>query len=401
MDSNLGTFVSWKTMLSDTANNVIFERVFWTFSSSIEGFKHCKPVINIDGTFLTGKYKGKLQIAVSWDANNHVFPVAFAIMEEERLDTWSWFLTCIREYVTQRTGLCLLIDKHGGILSAVNRSCWWQHPNGYHRYSVRHLASNYHAKYNNALLQDMITSAAYENQKIKSIKDLNSKATDEFDRLPLELWALVDDGGKHYGDMTTNLSKSFNGVLKGARHLPIRSLVQLTFYKCVNYFQERCNKANVEMHASEVYSAYAKQMLTKWEKKSRGHSVRNFNMNLGIFDVQTAVNPLYSNRGLHLHVVNLMERTYDCQKWQNYKISCSHVIAVCKFASLDHLQYVDECYTLKAQMACYQHSFNLVVDAAYWREPNFPKLHPNLNLARTRGRPRTTRLQNAMDWRES
>ena len=88
----------------------------------------------------------------------------------------------------------------------------------------------------------MITLTAYEDQKkkfdqkMKSIKDLNSKVADELDRVTLELWALAHEGGKRYGALTSKLSESFNGVLRGARHLPITALVQQTFYKCVSYF---------------------------------------------------------------------------------------------------------------------------------------------------------------------
>ena len=59
----------------------IFERVFWAFGPSIEGFQHYRPAICIDGTFLYGKYRGTLLIALTWDCENRLFPLAFAIME--------------------------------------------------------------------------------------------------------------------------------------------------------------------------------------------------------------------------------------------------------------------------------------------------------------------------------
>ena len=62
---------------------------FWTFRPCVEGFKHCRPIIQIDGTRIYGKYKGKLLIATSIDANGHIFPLAFAIVEEESQDIWS------------------------------------------------------------------------------------------------------------------------------------------------------------------------------------------------------------------------------------------------------------------------------------------------------------------------
>ena len=82
--TNLGTKIVCKTIpLRGIYGNVHFMRVFWTFGSSVEGFKHCKPIIQINGTFLYGIYMGKLLIATSIDANGHIFPIAFAIVEEE------------------------------------------------------------------------------------------------------------------------------------------------------------------------------------------------------------------------------------------------------------------------------------------------------------------------------
>ena len=51
-------------------NTKIFQRVFWTFHPSIEGFKRCRPVLGIDGTHLYGKYKNTLMIAMGGDENN-------------------------------------------------------------------------------------------------------------------------------------------------------------------------------------------------------------------------------------------------------------------------------------------------------------------------------------------
>ena len=39
--------------------------VFWYFKPSIEGFKYCKPIVQVDGTFLTGKYHETLLTATA------------------------------------------------------------------------------------------------------------------------------------------------------------------------------------------------------------------------------------------------------------------------------------------------------------------------------------------------
>ena len=81
----------------------------------MEGFKHCKPIIQIDGTSLYGKYTGKLLIATSIDANRHLFPLVFSLFEEETTYSWSWFFFAMRSHVTQRDGICLIYDRHEGI----------------------------------------------------------------------------------------------------------------------------------------------------------------------------------------------------------------------------------------------------------------------------------------------
>jgi hypothetical protein len=58
-------------------------------------FRHCRPVFSIDGTFLIGKYRGTLLIAISCDANNKLVPLAFALVERENNDSWGWFLRLV------------------------------------------------------------------------------------------------------------------------------------------------------------------------------------------------------------------------------------------------------------------------------------------------------------------
>ena len=82
--TNLETKIVWKIIpLGGISGNMRFMRVFWTFRLSVEGFKHCRSIIQIDGTFLYGKYMGKLLITTLIDANGDIFPFAFAIVEEE------------------------------------------------------------------------------------------------------------------------------------------------------------------------------------------------------------------------------------------------------------------------------------------------------------------------------
>ena len=67
--ANHGCVVIWKTTSHSVPNNETFQRVFWAFKPSIEGFANCRPVLSIDGTHLYGKYKGTLLIAMGCDGD--------------------------------------------------------------------------------------------------------------------------------------------------------------------------------------------------------------------------------------------------------------------------------------------------------------------------------------------
>ncbi|KAK5770866.1 hypothetical protein PVK06_047023 [Gossypium arboreum] len=65
----------------------IFHRMFWTFDQYVRIFPHCKPFVQVDGTWLYGKYTQILLIAVAQDSNRNVLPIAFAIVDKENMES--------------------------------------------------------------------------------------------------------------------------------------------------------------------------------------------------------------------------------------------------------------------------------------------------------------------------
>jgi hypothetical protein len=51
-------------------------------------FQHYRLVILVDGTFLTGKYRSTLMMAVAVDPEQQLVPLAFALAESENDDSW-------------------------------------------------------------------------------------------------------------------------------------------------------------------------------------------------------------------------------------------------------------------------------------------------------------------------
>ena len=51
----------------------IFFRAFWCFPQCVEAFRHCRPVLSIDGTFMLGKYMGTLLVPFPMTQTTHWF----------------------------------------------------------------------------------------------------------------------------------------------------------------------------------------------------------------------------------------------------------------------------------------------------------------------------------------
>ena len=81
----------------------------------------------------------------------------------------------------------------------------------------------------------------------------------------MDKWTQSHDGGRRYGVMTTNISECFNGVLKGARGLPIVAMVEFTWFKLVAYFQNRHKQITSDLSRGKVWNDYAMEIYNKNE----------------------------------------------------------------------------------------------------------------------------------------
>jgi hypothetical protein len=80
---------------------LVLQQSFLALGSYIQAFKFCRPVICIDGTYLTSKYKGAILTVVAADSNNQLLPLVIAFVEGENGDSWNWFLERFKNMVVQ------------------------------------------------------------------------------------------------------------------------------------------------------------------------------------------------------------------------------------------------------------------------------------------------------------
>ena len=92
----------------------------------------------------------------------------------------------------------------------------------------------------------------------------------------METWTLSHDRGRRYGAMTTNMSKCFNGILKGAGGLPISALVDYIWCKLVAYFNDQLTKILGDIVHGQEFSSYAMEIYEENYEKGQRHYVRPF-----------------------------------------------------------------------------------------------------------------------------
>ncbi|XP_057745382.1 uncharacterized protein LOC130963269 [Arachis stenosperma] len=151
----------------------VLHRVFWSFYPCIVAFRHCKPLVQVDGTHLYGKYKGALLVAVAQDGNQNIVPIAFAIVEGETADAWEFFLTNLRRYVVTIDGVGIISDRHTSIDTAIARSNGaWSPPRVWHMYCIRHIGSNFLRRFKAPYLHKL--SGAHEHMGFEAIRNPHS-----------------------------------------------------------------------------------------------------------------------------------------------------------------------------------------------------------------------------------
>ncbi|XP_074376682.1 uncharacterized protein LOC141718204 [Apium graveolens] len=333
---NNGTKVDWLFKKDEMR-----ERLFWALKPCIDGFEHCIPVILIDWTHLYGPYPGVLLSATSVDGFSHLLPLAFAIVEAENMSSWGWFMDRLRRFV-----------------------------------------------------------AGTSLQTFEQLVAAEPMTTEWFEDKPLKKWSLAHDGGKRFGIMTTNHAESWNNAIIEAQNLPITSLVRALFEKLVDYFDARRVEIATQTLNGQIFTKVANMKLIRAISRASGHHVKLFDRDTWLFQVTTKRDGL---KGGNNHTIRIHEQTCTCGKWQNYHIPCSHVIACCAHVKMTHDKLVDDCYKLENISKIYNGVFEPIPNKGDPRWPtqlNFPKVIHDEGVQKKKGRRKSTRFKNEMNFQE-
>uniref|UniRef100_A0A2N9J841 CCHC-type domain-containing protein n=1 Tax=Fagus sylvatica TaxID=28930 RepID=A0A2N9J841_FAGSY len=169
-----------------------FGRFYVCLDACKRGFlAGCRPFIGLDGCHLKGQYTGQLLTAIGKDANNGVYPIAYAVAEAELKESWEWFLEMLFKDIGDLSyeSWTFMSDQQKGLVPTFEKLMPVDH-----RFCVRHLYNNFSKEFKGKLLKDRMWAAARATNmaefeiEMEKIKDINVKAWKWLDGHPKEHW---------------------------------------------------------------------------------------------------------------------------------------------------------------------------------------------------------------------
>ncbi|KAL0669044.1 hypothetical protein Bca4012_031748 [Brassica carinata] len=260
-----------------------------------------------------GKYKGCLLTASGQDANFQVFPIVFAVVDNETNEFWSWFFEKLTEIVEDGSDLSIVSDRANQICVAKDK--WY--PLSHHGCCLVHLQRNVDAKF-----------------KKRNQKQMVGRAAEVF-KIDPRHWTRSHFEGERYNLMSSNIAESLNKALVPARDSPIMALFEFIRRMISRWFVSRQRK--ISKMSGEIPPAVEELMENNLED-ARAYAV----MPLSAFEFEVTL----KTTGFRSSV-NLETRSCTCLEFQKVGIPCRHAIAAAMFRDLQHSEFVADAYLKK------------------------------------------------------
>ncbi|GJW86260.1 transposase, MuDR, MULE transposase domain protein [Tanacetum coccineum] len=247
-----------------------FEMLYVGFGFAIRSFlRYMRPLIIIDGAHLKGNYLGTNLVAVGMDGNNQIIPLATGVSQGETGESWTWFLSKLKEQIGEPPNLCIISDRHAAIIQA----CGTVFDNSFHGFCDRHLMMNCNLK--GKKLRGIFWKAckAYTTEDFdKAISELRGhrpevvrKLEEKVFLLGFEKWSRAYCPRNRYNYMTSNSVESINSLTRNVRRVPITMLVEYCRELLQRWYCEKRHKyeeapeTSFLLGASKVYDRMFKE----------------------------------------------------------------------------------------------------------------------------------------------
>ncbi|XP_059288402.1 uncharacterized protein LOC132041716 [Lycium ferocissimum] len=198
-------------------------------------------VITVNGTFLRSEYEGVLLLAGAHDAENHIFSVAFCVVDKECDASYKFFFEQMKSYVDDTTELCIISDRHLIIKKVVSIVYLTVHYGCCMRHLGENIRNNFH---NGKVVAHFYKAAKAYNTDVfydhfNQIRDMLPGAAEYLERAGFNRWSRVFCPGNRYNIMMTNIAESVNVMFNGEREFPITALFDAINRRLAEKFHER------------------------------------------------------------------------------------------------------------------------------------------------------------------
>ncbi|XP_074278885.1 uncharacterized protein LOC141602566 [Silene latifolia] len=346
----------------------IFKRMYICLAVCKEGFsKGCRPIIGVDGCHLKRAYPGICLVAVGLDGNNNIYPIAWAVVEVENRDSWTWFLELLSSDLEEvgGEGLTYISDRQKGLLDALNMAV----PKAHVRYCARHIWANFKINFSGRLFKETFWNAARAATKaefdieMEAMRSLSTQAWEYLNAIPPRHWSRhAFDTNCKSNLLLNNLCEVFNAVLKEARDKPI--LTHMEWMR--RYVMERiCQKRQGGMAYEERLMPYA-TIYIAWAKEE-GRFCKWSRSDMGVYEV------IYKGEQC---AVNLNLRTCTCFHWDLSGLPCPHATCCILLERKDPVDYVHEAYSKARYQVTYEPAALPIPGVKHWEKTGLPEPLP-------------------------
>ncbi|XP_010541752.1 PREDICTED: uncharacterized protein LOC104815131 [Tarenaya hassleriana] len=375
--SNPNTSTEIQTKLGENGEE-LFDCFYVCFEMLRESWKHnCRPVIGLDGCFLKWELKGELLAAVGRDADNRIYPIAWAVVRIEDSDTWGWFLRKLKVDLCLGDGqhITILSDKQKGLINAVEHKL----PLADHRMCARHIYANWKKVYKELDMKLLFWKATCSfhlgefTAAMDELKSKNPAAYEALIRKKPEQWARAFfKEESRCSDVHNNLSESFNRTIRDARRRPMIDMLE----DIRRQTMQRIAKRSVE--STKWVKEFSPKAVTELEKaREKTKYCIVFPSGRGLFEVME-FGVSYS--------VDLSGKRCACRRWDLTGLPCQHALAVINERQLNISRYVSEFYSKIKLEATYQENLMPVNGEPMWQKLHKPPIGVPLEK-RMPGRP--------------
>ncbi|XP_021807307.1 uncharacterized protein LOC110751181 [Prunus avium] len=378
--NNTGITVLIKTDLH--GDNPVFKRIYICFGALKKGFiAGCRPVVGFNGCHVKGTHPGQILSAVGIDANNGMYPIAFAVVEVENTETWTWFMEIFFADVgcENGNGWVFMSDKQKGLGEAIRDLM----PTVEHRHCVRHLHNNFKIAGHSGLALKQRLWAAARSTTIPTFEAEMEKMLSQSDAAyrwlqerPANHWSRSHFSTHSKCDMLlNNLCESFNSAIIEARDKPILTLLE----RIRSYLMLRMARLRETVWTHDVGPRIF-GIVEKLTTES-AQCIASY-----------AGGGKYQVNNIHggMYVVDLERHTCTCRKWDLCGIPCSHSMAAIARTEKSPYDFLHSLYKRGAYDRAYESYISPMPSQEYWRKTGHRPIKPPL-YHKQPGRPRTSR----------